>query len=177
MFHHRNKEIRYDLKKEVGYNQFVKRKKIISWTQMQFAILFSVLLHCLKLKMISIFHTLMQGKRVYCDPDTVLCKASSQVWETDVEAGEGGRWGKGGEVDRVSGSSERHCGAHTFFSLYSCKCLSACILHRGAWCWHHSSAWNMPLHVWRNDRMIQSQIYAAEQKLEGKEFVKYTHSH
>lgn len=25
--------------------------------------------------------------------------------------------------------------------------------------------------------MIQSQIYAAERKLEGKEFVKYTHSH
>lgn len=35
-------------------------------------------------------------------------KAPSQVWETDVEAGEGGRWGKGGEVDCVSGSSERH---------------------------------------------------------------------
>lgn len=57
--------------------------------------------------------------RVYRDPDIVLCKAPSQVWETDVEAGEGGRWGKGGEVDRGSGSSERYCAAPTFFSLYS----------------------------------------------------------
>lgn len=40
-----------------------------------------------------------------------------------MEAGEGGRWGKGGEVDRASGSSERHCAARTFFSLYICVCL------------------------------------------------------
>lgn len=88
-------------------------------------------------------------KQVYCDPDIVLWKAPSQVWETDVEAGEGG---KGGEVDRASGSSERPCAARTFFSLYKCKCVSACVLHWGAWCWHHSSQWNMPLHIWPNDR-------------------------
>lgn len=33
------------------------------------------------------------------------------------------------------------------------------------------------VHVWRHDSMILSQIYAAEQKLEGKEYVKHTLSH
>lgn len=55
-------------------------------TQMRFVILFSALLHCLKLKMIS-FSRSCKEKRIYHDPDIVLCKAPSQVWETDVEAG------------------------------------------------------------------------------------------
>lgn len=29
MFHHQNKEIRYNLKAEVGFNQFIERKKEI----------------------------------------------------------------------------------------------------------------------------------------------------
>lgn len=57
---------------------------------------------------------------------------------------------------------------HAPFSHYTVlKCLSAWILHRGARC-RHSSAWNVPLHVWRNDRMIQKSNLCCSMKVRGK---------
>lgn len=37
-------------------------------------------------------------ERVYSDPDIVLSKAPSQVWETDVEAREEGTLGEGSSM-------------------------------------------------------------------------------
>lgn len=50
-----------------------------------------------------IAHMHMHKEAVYSDPDIVLFKAPSKVWETDVELKEGRRWGRGEYEIRTSG--------------------------------------------------------------------------
>lgn len=117
---------------------------------MQFVILFSVLLHCLKMKMILIFHTLMQGKESLLWPRYCFLQGPFPILGNRCGSRRRGTLGEGrGGGPCVWQLWKALCSTHLFLIIH--LCLSACILHRGAWCWHYSSAWNIPLHVWRND--------------------------